>query len=109
MSNNNNLQYNSGNLDTDYNNDTEASNQYNEDKKQHLSELSEGKSDTTNNDTAEPTNTETPENKSPEEGSANNETTEENSTEENTSEEEVEDLTINNSSDDSDNFDDNQW
>lgn len=28
---------------------------------------------------------------------------------ENTSEEEVEDLTINNSSDDSDNFDDNQW
>ena len=59
MSNNNNLQYNSGNLDTDYINDTEASNQYNEDKKQHLSELSEGKSDTTNNDTAEPTNTET--------------------------------------------------
>jgi hypothetical protein len=76
MSNNNNLQYNSGNLDTDYINDTEASNQYNEDKKQHLSELSEGKSDTTNNDTAEPTNTKTPENKTTEEGTANNETTE---------------------------------
>lgn len=78
MSNNNNLQYNSDNLDTDYINNEEASNQYNEDKKQDLSEFNEGKSDTTNNDTEDPTNTETPE----------NETIEENSTEENTSEEE---------------------